>query len=141
MDALVAEQSALVGWLTLFAVAFATLALGLAAIGLHGTVSFLAARRTREIGIRMALGATPRDVVRLVAGQGLWSAAAGGLAGAALGLGVSRVLAFVLLDATPPATTAVASALAVMAVVQWSATWWPVRRAVALDPSSALRED
>jgi putative ABC transport system permease protein len=120
--------------------AFAVLALGLASLGLYGVISYSAKQRTREIGVRVALGATERDVVRLILGQGLVVALAGialGLAGAAA---LTRVVSAYLVgvSATDPITFAgVPALLLAVAIV---ATFVPARRASRVDPNVALRD-
>jgi putative ABC transport system permease protein len=120
---------------------FAALALGLALVGVYGVVAYAVAQRTREIGIRIALGATRRDVVALVVASGLkWSVAgvAVGLVGA---VAAGRLLTGLLFSVTPtdPATFA-AIALGVVAVAL-TASYVPARRAASVDPASALRTE
>jgi putative ABC transport system permease protein len=120
---------------------FAALALLLAAIGVHGVLSYNVARRTREIGIRMALGAEPGRVTALVVAQGMRLAAVGlglGLVGALL---FARALSSLLfgVSSSDPATF-----LAVLGVIGGSAllaSYLPARRAVRVDPISALRQE
>jgi putative ABC transport system permease protein len=120
--------------------AFAALALGLASLGLYGVISYSAKQRTREIGVRVAFGATERDVVRLILGQGLVVALAGiglGLAGAAA---LTRVVSSFLVgvSATDPITFAgVPALLLAVAIV---ASFVPARRASRVDPNVALRD-
>jgi putative ABC transport system permease protein len=120
---------------------FAVTGLILAAIGLYGLISFLVAERTREIGIRMALGATPESVVRLVVA----TAAHWTVVGVAIGIAASAVLFRLLqglLYAIPkinlPVFAASVTALAAVALI---AAWLPARRAAKVDPISALRHD
>jgi putative ABC transport system permease protein len=120
--------------------AFAALALGLASLGLYGVISYSAKQRTREIGVRVAFGASERDVVRLILGQGLVMALAGiglGLAGAtAVTRAVSSFLVGV--SATDPITFAgVPALLLAVAIV---ASFVPARRASRVDPNEALRD-
>jgi predicted permease len=120
---------------------FAAVALLLAMIGVHGVLSYTVAQRTREIGIRMALGADRNRVRSLVLGQGARLAAAGlglGIAGA---VGVARLLSSLLYGVHPndPATiVAVAGGLGVVAML---ASWLPARRAAGVEPSVALRAE
>jgi predicted lysophospholipase L1 biosynthesis ABC-type transport system permease subunit len=117
------------------------LALGLAAIGLYGLVSYAVARRTREVGIRMALGAERRDIVRLIVRQGAALAVAGLVAGLLFALATARFLASFLFGISPfdPLTfAAVTAALAAAALV---ASWVPARRATRVDPVVALRDE
>jgi putative ABC transport system permease protein len=120
---------------------FGLAALLLAAVGLYGLVASSVAERTREVGVRIALGATSASVVRLVVGRGARSVAAGvgiGLLGAALG---TRFLARLIFGVSPldPATFAAAAAL--LTVVAIVAHWIPVRRALRVDPATALRAE
>ena len=120
---------------------FAAAALLLAAVGIYGIVAFSVARRTQEIGIRMALGAARADVLRLVVGEGARLAAIGLAAGVVASLVVTRLVASLLfgVSATDPATFAgVAALLAAAALV---ASYLPARRAMRLDPSIALRRE
>ena len=124
------------------AVLIATLAaagLLLAALGLYGVMAYTVGQRTGEIGLRMALGARPSDVLRLVVGQGLGLVAAGLLLGIAGAWMLSKLLSSALYDVSPsdPATFgAVAAVLAASALV---ACWLPARRATRIDPMAALR--
>jgi putative ABC transport system permease protein len=120
---------------------FAALAVVLALIGVYGVIGYSVAQRTREIGIRVALGATRSDVVALVVRAGMgWSlvGVAGGFAGA---LGLSRLISGLLFGVTPndPATF-VAIALAMLGVAL-AATYIPARRAASVDPIAALRAE
>jgi putative ABC transport system permease protein len=120
---------------------FAAGALALSALGIYGVVAYSVARRTREIGIRMALGALPRDVLALVLGQSLTLILVGvgvGLAGAfALTGGLSALLYGI--SPRDPATFGAITALLVL--VALLATWLPARRASRLDPTVALRSE
>jgi putative ABC transport system permease protein len=120
---------------------FAAVALLLAALGIYGVLAYAVAQRTQEIGVRMALGARPADVLRQIAGQGMGWSAMGILIGAAGGLGLTRMLSKMLFEvsATDPATFAGAAAL--LLAVAWTASYIPARRAMKLDPIVALREE
>jgi len=120
---------------------FGGVALTLAAVGIYGLMSFAVRRRTREIGIRMALGATRADVLRLVVGQGMRLAIYGlaiGLLGALL---ATRIMSRLLygVSATDPATFAGIALL--LGGIAFFASWIPARRAVATDPTAALRAE
>ena len=118
---------------------FALLAMVLACIGLYGLLSYETSQRTHEIGIRMAIGAQPEDVLRLLLGQGAALAIVGALAGIAAGAGVARYLSSLLYGVKPtdPATfIAVAVLLVLVAVAACSI---PARRAMRVDPMVALR--
>ncbi|MFI5311864.1 MAG: FtsX-like permease family protein, partial [Gemmatimonadales bacterium] len=120
---------------------FALLALVLGAVGIYGVVSYTVAQRTRELGVRMALGATPLGVLRLVMGRGAALAAAGAALGIAASLGTTRALAGLLygVSATDVLTFVVAPVLLFGVAVL--ATWVPARRAVRVDPLTALRAE
>ncbi len=120
---------------------FALVALFVAAAGLYGVISYLVAQRTREVGIRIAVGARPADVMRLVVGQGAALAAAGVACGILAALALTRFLAGMVygIGTTDPVTFAgVAGVLLGVAVL---ASWVPARRAVRVDPMVALREE
>jgi len=118
---------------------FAALAVLLSAIGVYGVLSFLVTQRTREIGVRMALGAQPSDIMRLLLGEGLSLAAFGIGIGLLVALAASRVL-MGLLFAVPPTDPAVLLAAAgVIAAVTVAACSVPARRATKVDPVVALR--
>jgi predicted permease len=118
---------------------FGALALALASVGLYGTVAYAVAQRTREIGVRVALGARQGDVLRLVLRRGVRLIAAGLALGLPLAWGASKGLAAVLpgVHATDPLTFAGASAL--LALVALAATYLPARRAARVNPMVALR--
>ncbi len=119
---------------------FAVVAMVLSAVGLYGVVSYAVSRHTREIGIRVALGATSGDIAGLVAGQGLRLIALGLAAGLAGAWFASRLLAGYLFQVTPhDAGTFLILPLA-LAAVALAACWIPVRRAMRVDPSVSLRE-
>jgi putative ABC transport system permease protein len=128
-------------FLMLVLAAFAALALFLAVIGVHGVLSYTVARRRREIGIRMALGAEPGDVTALVVGQGLRLTLAGLAIGALGALLLTRLLTGLLfgVTATDPATFV--AVLLVMGGAGLLASYLPARRAVRMDPLVALRPD
>lgn len=118
---------------------FALLALGLAGLGIYGVLSYKVERRTGELGIRMALGAKPAQILRTVLGEGLLLAAIGLTIGIAGAFTLTRTLASFLFGVTPtdPLTfSAVAFALAAVALI---ASYLPARRATRVDPMIALR--
>jgi ABC-type antimicrobial peptide transport system permease subunit len=118
---------------------FGVLALVLACVGLYGLLSYEVSRRTREIGIRMALGAQRRGVLKLVVGQGIVLAIIGAMVGIGMTLGVTRYLKSMLYDihANDPATIAAVAILLTLVAV--AACYVPARRAMRVDPMVALR--
>jgi ABC-type antimicrobial peptide transport system permease subunit len=118
---------------------FGALALVLASIGLFGLMSYNVSRRTNEIGVRMALGAQPRDVLRLVMGESMLLVAIGAVLGVAAALGAARLIATQLFGVPPTDVAALTTALAIMAGVSAFAGYLPARRASRVDPMVALR--
>jgi predicted permease len=114
-------------------------ALGLAALGVYGLMAYVVGQRTHEVGVRMALGAQPRDVLRLVLGQGM------GLVGIGLGLGLvgtiafTRFLASFLYGVNPLDPATFLAVAVVLGAVSLAACWLPARRAARVDPMEALR--
>jgi len=122
-----------------YLVLFALVGLFLAALGLYGVLAFSVARRTREIGIRLALGARPSDVFLLILSQGMVAAALGamvGMVGAILGARLLRAFLFGITPQDPLTLIGVALLLSAVALL---ACWWPARRAARIDPLEALR--
>jgi predicted permease len=118
---------------------FGVLALVLACIGLYGLLSYEVSRRTREIGVRMALGAHQRDVLILVVGQGIVLAILGTALGIGVAMGVTRYLASMLYDVHPNDPLTLIGVAALLAVVALAACYIPARRAMLVDPIVALR--
>lgn len=120
---------------------FATTALLLASVGIYGVMSYIVRQRTKEFGIRLALGATRADIMRLVMTHGIAIAVAGTVTGLVVGIGAARVLRSVLFGVTSsdPGTLLVASAVLVLTAAL--ACWIPARRAIAVDPARTLAEE
>lgn len=141
LEAVVHEALARPRFLSLLVGLFASAALLLAAVGLSGVIAYTVRQRTRELGIRLALGARPGDVQGLVLGQGLVLAGVGVVVGLGVAWGLSRWMASLLFEvSTTDPLTFGGLALLVLAVSAL-ATWLPARRAARLDPLIALRGD
>ncbi len=132
-----------------FAPRMATLALGimgaigalLAITGVFGMAAYAVSKRLKEIGIRIALGATRTDVLRAALGRPLRLLASGAIAGVALGILASRVLASIVYQATPRDPIVLSGVVIVMVVLGLAATWVPARRALSTDPLPLLRQE
>jgi ABC-type antimicrobial peptide transport system permease subunit len=137
----VGDSMALARFGTSLLTSFATVALVLAMLGVYGVLAFTVVQRTREIGVRLALGATPALVVQLVVGRGVVIAVAGGIVGIVGAQVTTRVLRSLLYDVAPsdPATYIGIIVLLVAAVI--AASWLPARQASRVAPAEALRVD
>jgi predicted permease len=120
---------------------FGFIALGLAAIGVYGVLSYSVSQRVQEIGVRVALGAERRDVLRLVVGQGLKLAAAGVLFGLIGAFAATPAIKTLLYNVTPTDPVSFAAVSVFLTVVALVASYVPARRAMAVDPIIALRND
>ena len=127
-------------FLMLLLVLFAALALVLAAVGIHGVLSYAVAQRTREIGIRLALGASPRTVMRMVLGQVARLTGWGLALGLVLGVGFSRSLSGLLFGVGTTDLATYAGVLILLGAVAMLATVLPLWRAVRVDATVALRQ-
>ena len=141
MDAVVDDATAESRFYLVLLTVFAGIAIVLASVGIFGVMSYAVARRTHEIGIRVALGAEPRAVVRMIVGQGTLIALSGAAIGLAASLLLTRLMAGLLYGVAPrdPATLAGVSGLLIG--VAALASYLPARRAAKIDPLVALRTD
>jgi len=123
----------------LLLIIFASTALVLAAVGIYGVMSYAVNRRTHELGVRLALGASRREILRLVVGEGMALAAIGTAVGLMAALGLTRLMASLLYGVRPadPATLVAASLL--LAGIALLACYIPAWRATKVDPLVALR--
>jgi putative ABC transport system permease protein len=119
----------------------ASLAVLLCAVGLYGTLAFSVARRTKEMGIRMAVGATPRAAVAMVLREGMAVALAGVLVGMVIAAGATKLVGHLLFGAASADGLFFAAGGLTVAGVSLLAAWVPARRAARVDPLLALRED
>ncbi len=123
---------------TLLLALFAALAVVLAAVGTYGVIALTVSHRTQEMGIRLALGARPSDILRMVLGAGLRPLLAGAAIGLAGGLLLSRAVAGLLFKVTPADPLTFVVAAAVILTAGLAAAWLPARRACRVDPAIAL---
>jgi putative ABC transport system permease protein len=121
--------------------AFSVLALLLAAIGLYGVVSYTVAQRTREFGLRVALGARPLDILRLVVAGGLATVMLGLFAGLLAAIALTRFLGTMLFEVNAADPVAMAGAMLTLGGVALAAHWLPASRALRVDPVIALRHE
>jgi putative ABC transport system permease protein len=129
-------EQRLSAWLLGF---FAAAALILASLGIYGTISYLVVQRTREIGIRIALGASRASVLRLTLARALLLALAGALIGVGAATALTRLLKSILYEVSPLDASIFAALTALLVVVALAASYLPARRATRVDPVAALR--
>jgi putative ABC transport system permease protein len=128
-------------FMSMLAAALAVIATILAAIGIYGVLSYGVAQRLREIGLRIALGAAPRNVRRMVLKQVAWMAGIGVALGVSLALLLGQIGRALLYGLTPTDPLVPAVAVATLLAVVLAAAYWPARRAANVDPVTALRGD
>lgn len=119
---------------------FGILGLALAVVGVYGVISYAASQRTHEIGVRMALGAQPEDILKLVLGQGLWIVGIGVVIGIAAAFGAAKIAA-TFLTVSPSDPIAYLGASVALSIVALFACYIPSRRAMTVDPLVALRHE
>jgi predicted permease len=139
MDQVVAEATGESRFYVVLLGAFAIVALVLAGVGIYGVMSYSVSRRTHEIGVRMALGAQGRDVLKLMVFQGIVQALAGVAVGLAGALALSRLIAGLLYGTRPNDPATFAAVVLVLGGVAVAASYFPARRATKIDPIVALR--
>jgi len=139
MEIVIADQFSGYQILTQLMGFFSLLGLFLGAIGIYGVMAFMVTQRTREIGIRITLGAQPREILGLVIGKGLWLAAAGIALGVAGAFVMTRFLTFMLAGMDPHDPLTFSGVAILIAAVALAACYVPARRAMRVDPMVALR--
>jgi putative ABC transport system permease protein len=120
---------------------FAVVALVLGALGIHGVLSYVVAQRVGELGVRLALGARPAALLKLVVGQGMWLACVGVALGVVAALAGARVLRGLLFGVGPSDPASFVVAVAVLGAAAFLACYGPARRAARIDPLTALRAE
>jgi predicted permease len=139
MEQVLSHSLALRNFMRLLLSIFAGLALVLASVGIYGVISYAVSQRTREIGVRMALGARPADVLRLILGEGLRLVLAGVAVGIAAALALTKLLASLLYGVSDTDPLIFASVTGLLVGVSLAACFIPARRAMRVDPMVALR--
>ncbi len=139
MDAIIADSLAARRFSMILLSIFATLALLLSSMGIYGVISYVVGQRTREIGIRIALGAQRGSVLRLILGEGMKMALIGVVVGIVAAAGLTRLMSQLIygVSATDPLTFA--GVIFVLTTVALAACYIPARRAMRVDPMVALR--
>jgi ABC-type antimicrobial peptide transport system permease subunit len=139
MDQVLVRSVALRSFLMTLLSLFAVLALVLACVGIYGVISYAVSQRNREIGVRMAMGARPSDILRLILSEGVLLIGFGAILGVAAALGLTRLLADMLYGVSPTDPLVFLSGIALLAAVSLAACYIPARRAMRVDPIVALR--
>ena len=141
MDDLLKESIKRPRLLSTLLTVFAGLALILAAVGIYGLLAYVVAQRHREIGVRVAVGAAPSGIVRLIVGEGLRLTTVGVLAGLAMAVSVSRAMTSLLFGIAPTDPATLAAVVLLLMLVSAAACWVPARRATMFNPSDVLRAE
>jgi putative ABC transport system permease protein len=141
MDSLVTKAQAQTRFSLLLIGVFSTIAALLAGVGLYGVLATSVRQRTAEIGVRMALGAAPSRIFRLMVGKGLFLSVIGIAIGLFVSFLVTRLLASMLVEVKPTDPVTFASVAVLFLVIAFLASWLPAVRAAGLDPTTALRNE
>jgi len=141
MDSLVTKAQAQTRFSLLLIGVFSGIAALLAGVGLYGVLATLVRQRTAEIGVRMALGAAPTRIFRLMVGKGLYLSVIGIAIGAIGAFALTRVLASMLLEVKPTDPVTFVAVAGLFLVIAFLASWLPALRAAGLDPTTALRNE
>jgi ABC-type antimicrobial peptide transport system permease subunit len=141
MDDLISESVASPRLQSVLLGSFSFIAMALAAVGIYGIVSFSVVERTREIGVRMAIGAAPINVARLVLWDGLRMTAAGSIAGVTAAFGLTRYLESLLYGVASRDAVVFIAVIVTVFAVSVAACLIPARRAARVDPATVLRSD
>ena len=141
MDTLVVEAQAQTRFSLLLIGVFSTIAALLAGVGLYGVLATSVRQRTAEIGVRMALGAAPSRIFRLMVGKGLFLSVIGIAIGLVAAFALTRVIASMLVGVKPTDPVTFVSVAALFLVIAFLASWLPAIRAAGLDPTTALRNE
>jgi ABC-type antimicrobial peptide transport system permease subunit len=120
---------------------FGGLALTLACVGIYGVMAYSVANRTNEIGIRLALGAMPRQVLAMILREAAWISFAGIAVGLAAALGLAQVIKSMLYGLRPADPVSMAAGAALLIAVGLASSWLPARRAASVEPVEALRHE
>jgi predicted permease len=139
MDEVLSKAQSRPRFLTMLLTMFSGVALMIATIGIYGVISYSVARRSKEFGLRMALGAQPTNILGLVMKQGFWLTAIGVIVGLSAALGLTRLMASLLFGVQPTDVATFVTVSALLAVVALVASFIPARRATQVDPMKALR--
>ena len=139
LDEIQADSMAQTSFAMVMLAIAASVALLLGVVGIYGVIAYIAAQRTREIGIRIALGAQAADVRRMILGQGMMLTGVGIAIGLIGALGVTHVMRALLYETSPTDPLTFAAVISVLAASALLACWVPARRAMRADPIVALR--